>query len=203
MAADCLASYGSLARFKDVQRLHKVGDYSLLGAGGDISDFQEIQHLLDSLVIAERTAEDGHSLGPTEIYEYLSQVMYARRSKMNPLWNALVLAGRKNGRNFLGFVDLLGTTYSSTTIATGYGSMIAQPLLRKAVEGREHEIGEGEAREILKASLKVLFYRDARSLNKFQIATVTDGGVTIGDAESIKTEWDFAEGIRGYGADTQ
>lgn len=203
MAADCLASYGSLARFKDVQRLHQVGDFTVIGAGGDMSDFQELQHTLDSLVIEERTAEDGHSLGPNEVYEYLSQVMYARRSKMNPLWNALILAGRKNGQNFLGFVDLLGTTYTSATIATGYGSMIAQPLLRKAVEGREHLIAEEEARRILKTSLKVLFYRDARSLNKFQIATVNDQGVTIGDAESIDTEWNFAEGIRGYGADTQ
>jgi 20S proteasome subunit beta 7 len=81
--------------------------------------------------------------------------------------------------------------------------MIAQPLLRKAVEGREHLITEDEARSILKTSLRVLFYRDARSLNKFQIATVNDSGATIGDAESIDTEWSFAEGIRGYGADTQ
>ena len=81
--------------------------------------------------------------------------------------------------------------------------MIAQPLLRKAVEGREHEIDESEARQILKTSLRVLFYRDARSLNKFQIAVVNDSGVTIGDAESMETEWKFAEGIRGYGADTQ
>jgi len=168
-----------------------------------MSDFQQLQHMLDTLVIQERTAEDGHSLGPTEIYEYLSQVMYARRSKMNPLWNALVLAGRKKGENFLGFVDLLGTTYSSATIATGYGSMIAQPLLRKAVEGREHLITEAEAREILLISLRVLFYRDARSLNKFQIGVVDDNGVRIGEAESVKTEWNFAEGIRGYGADTQ
>jgi len=203
IAADCLASYGSLARFKDVQRLHKVGEHTILGAGGDMSDFQQLQHMLDTLVIQERTAEDGHSLGPTEIYEYLSQVMYARRSKMNPLWNALVLAGRKKGENFLGFVDLLGTTYSSATIATGYGSMIAQPLLRKAVEGREHLITEAEAREILLTSLRVLFYRDARSLNKFQIGVVDDNGVRIGEAESVKTEWNFAEGIRGYGADTQ
>jgi 20S proteasome subunit beta 7 len=107
------------------------------------------------------------------------------------------------GSSFLGFVDLLGTTYSSATIATGYGSMIAQPLLRKAVEGREHLITEEEARRILKTSLRVLFYRDARSLNKFQIAIVNDNGVSIGDAESIDTEWNFAEGIRGYGADTQ
>lgn len=45
-----LASYGSLARFKDVSRLHKVGDFTVLGAGGDMSDFQYLQSLLDDLM---------------------------------------------------------------------------------------------------------------------------------------------------------
>jgi 20S proteasome subunit beta 7 len=67
---------------------------------------------------------------------------------------------------FLSYVDLLGTTYSASTLATGYGAFIAQPLLRKAVEGREDVITEGEARKILEDSMRVLFYRDARSLNK-------------------------------------
>lgn len=80
--------------------------------------------------------------------------------------------------------------------------MIAQPLLRKAVEGREHLITYSEARQILKDSLKVLFYRDARSLNKFQIGVIDDEGVRIGGEESVETEWSFAEGIRGYGVDT-
>jgi 20S proteasome subunit beta 7 len=44
------ASYGSLARFKDVRRLHKVGDHTIIGAGGDMSDFQQLQHILDGLV---------------------------------------------------------------------------------------------------------------------------------------------------------
>lgn len=67
---------------------------------------------------------------------------------------------------FLAYVDLLGVTYTSSTIATGYGAYIAQPLLRKAVEGREDELTEEQAREIIEQSLRVLFYRDARSLNK-------------------------------------
>jgi 20S proteasome subunit beta 7 len=45
-----VASYGSLARYKDVQRLHPVGTSTIIGAGGDMSDFQYIQHMLDSLV---------------------------------------------------------------------------------------------------------------------------------------------------------
>jgi 20S proteasome subunit beta 7 len=66
----------------------------------------------------------------------------------------------------LGYVDLLGTTYSASTIATGYGSMIAIPLLRKAVEGREETMTEEEGKALLTECMKVLFYRDARSLNK-------------------------------------
>lgn len=48
MAADNLASYGSLARFRDVERLHKVADFTVLGASGDMSDYQYVKHLLDS-----------------------------------------------------------------------------------------------------------------------------------------------------------
>jgi 20S proteasome subunit beta 7 len=53
-------------------------------------------------------------------------------------------------------------TYSASTLATGYGAYIAQPLLRKAVEGREDTLTENEARTILEDALRVLFYRDAR-----------------------------------------
>ncbi|KAI0317584.1 nucleophile aminohydrolase, partial [Amylostereum chailletii] len=99
MAADCLASYGSLARFKDVRRLHAVGDYTIMGAGGDMSDYQYLQTVLDELMISEEvTASDGHKLGPAEIHEYLSQVMYARRSKLNPLWNSILIGGVKDGK---------------------------------------------------------------------------------------------------------
>ncbi|KIJ92673.1 hypothetical protein K443DRAFT_685103 [Laccaria amethystina LaAM-08-1] len=203
MAADNLASYGSLARFKDIQRLHAVGNNTMIGAGGDMSDFQYIQNMLDELMIDEFTAQDGLALGPAEIHEYLSQVLYARRTKMNPLWNSILVGGFKDGQRFLAYVDLLGTTYSASTLATGYGSYIAQPLLRKAVEGREDVITEAEALEIIETSMRVLYYRDARSLNKFQVATITAEGAKISESKSLDTTWSFAEGIRGYGAQTQ
>ncbi|KAI0075010.1 proteasome endopeptidase complex beta subunit [Panus rudis PR-1116 ss-1] len=203
MAADNLASYGSLARFKSIQRLHPVGTSTVIGASGDMSDFQYIQSLLDELIIEEFTAADHHDLGPAEIHEYLSRVMYARRSKINPLWNSILVGGKKDGKRFLAYVDLLGTTYSASTIATGYGAYIALPLLRNAVEGRENELTEEQGRQILENAMRVLFYRDARSLDKYQIATVNDNGVTISDPLKLDTTWAFAEGIRGYGAQTQ
>ncbi|KAF5370480.1 hypothetical protein D9615_009737 [Tricholomella constricta] len=203
MAADNLASYGSLARFKDIQRLQAVGAHTVIGAGGDMSDFQYIQAMLDELIIDEFTAQDGHTLGPAEIHEYLAQIMYARRSKMNPLWNAILVGGVKDGKRFLSFVDLLGTTYSASTLATGYGAHIAQPLLRTAVEGKEDILTEDDALKILEQSMKVLYYRDARSIDKYQVATITAEGTSISETRRLETSWSFAEGIRGYGAQTQ
>ena len=62
--------------------------------------------------------------------------------------------------------DLLGTTYSSSSIATGYGAYIAIPLLRTAVDGREDTLTEEEARKIIEDCMRVLYYRDARSIDK-------------------------------------
>lgn len=46
MAADCLASYGSLARFRNQQRMAALGETTLLGSSGDISDFQFTVNML-------------------------------------------------------------------------------------------------------------------------------------------------------------
>lgn len=43
-------SYGSLARFYVLERLKKVGDYTVIGGGGDYSDFQSIIKTCEELV---------------------------------------------------------------------------------------------------------------------------------------------------------
>ncbi len=155
-------------------------------------------------------------LSPSNVYDYLANLFYARRSKINPLWNAVLVGGwdpsKKErwvyvlqidgsadrdtaplllfnpGRlpmlcdapthsvdpvgSFLGYVDLLGTTYSAPTLATGFGAAMAQPLLREAYEAKAGIDGTGElltadeAEKLLDECMKVLLYRDARSLNK-------------------------------------
>lgn len=93
LAADNLASYGSLARFKDVRRLHKLGTKTLIGAGGDMADFQQLKRMLENLMTEESILDDGHELSTNQVFEYLSNVMYAKRSKMDPLWNTCLVAG--------------------------------------------------------------------------------------------------------------
>ena len=48
--------------------------------------------------------DDGNSLGPKEVHNYLTRVMYNRRNKFDPLWNSLILGGVKNGQKYLGSV---------------------------------------------------------------------------------------------------
>ncbi|BEJ04713.1 hypothetical protein CcaverHIS641_0205300 [Cutaneotrichosporon cavernicola] len=86
---------------------------------------------------------------------------------------------------------------------------LAQPLLREKFEATAGVDGTGplmsaeEAEAVLNECMKVLYYRDARSINKYQIAKVTKNGVEISDSKSAPTVWDFAEGLRGYGAQEQ
>lgn len=163
LATDTLASYGSLARFMNMQRVHQLGQSTVLGASGDMSDMQYVLHELDKLLLDEFNQDDGHNLSPEQTYAWLSRLMYNRRSKIDPLWNSFILGGytppsaeNPQGKPFLGYVDLLGVTYQSSTIATGFGLHLAQPLLRKAVEGREDVLTEEQARAILEGCMKVL-----------------------------------------------
>lgn len=209
IAADNLASYGSLARFTDIQRLIPYENSAVLGIGGDVSDMQHIQRLLASLATDENydNADGSNVLNAKNLHTYLTKVMYNRRSKVDPLWNAVLVAGFDGaGEPFLASVDLLGTAFTAPTLATGYGSMLAQPLLRKLAETDEQakKVTEEEAVRAIQESLKVLFYRDARSMDRYSIAVVTkEHGVQIKTDERLEGQsWAFADRIKGYGTQT-
>lgn len=92
-------SYGSMAMFTKFERLVPVGGGTLLGASGDMSDFQAIQDMLEELRcvvhvcvgggrrrgrmlrMEDHCAADGIVRGPAAVYTFLSRVMYNRRTK--------------------------------------------------------------------------------------------------------------------------
>lgn len=203
------ASYGSLARFTDVKRLRVFNKQSIVGFGGDVSDMQYLDRLLGTLSINENYQSSDHvtALSAQNLHTYLSKVMYKRRSDFNPLWNALLVAGLDDKKKpFLASVDLLGTTFSAPTLATGFGAHLAQPILRRAVPDEEAaaKLTKEEAVETIKQCMKVLFYRDARSMDQYSIAVIDNqSGVDLNESEKLENQsWAFAEGIRGYGTQT-
>jgi 20S proteasome subunit beta 7 len=52
----------------------------------------------------------------------------------------------------------------------------------------------------VKECMKVLFYRDARSMDRYSIAVVTKDGIDLKENEKLENQsWAFADQIRGYG----
>jgi len=202
LAADTLCSYGSMAKYKDARRLAAVNPKTLIGGGGEYSDFQSIIEMLRRNALEDRCTadslyeEDGAEECAKEVWNYMRAVMYNRRNKMNPLWNDLIVAGfsqnsdGSTGDSFLGSVDKIGTAFTDDVLATGFGSYLGIPLLR---EKYRPDLEEGEARALLEDCLRVLFYRDCRALNRVQIAKVTkEDGVQISEPYEIETSWDSA-----------
>lgn len=114
---------------------------------------------------------------------------YHKRNRFNPLWNEVLVAGFKDGKGFLGHVDMIGTAFEDDVLATGFGSYLALPIMRK----RWHaNMTEGEARALLEDCLRVLFYRDCRALNRIQIAKADAGGVAVSQPFALDTVWDLA-----------
>lgn len=212
MAADNLASYGSLARFTDVKRLRSFANTSVVGFSGDVSDMQYLDRHLGELAIDEaygNNASDeaisasAKGLNAANLHTYLAKLFYSRRSKFDPLWNQILVAGLDgDGVPFLAAADLRGTTFTSPSLATGFGAALAQPIMRKYAPTEEAaaQLTREQAVDVVKECMKVLFYRDARSLDSYSLAVVTKEGVELQEDEKLERQsWAFAERIRGYG----
>ncbi|XP_061872111.1 proteasome subunit beta type-4 [Colius striatus] len=197
IAADTMGSFGSLARFRNISRLQKVNDSTMLGASGDYADFQYLKQIIDQMVIDEELLGDGHSYSPKAIHSWLTRVMYNRRSKLNPLWNSVVIGGYYGGESFLGYVDMLGVAYEAPTVATGFGAHLAQPLMREVLE-KKSVLTKEEARDLIERCMKILYYRDARSFNRYEIAIATEKGVEVEGPITLEANWDIAHLISGF-----
>ena len=191
IACDTLGSYGSLARFKDLIRVVRANATTLMAYDGEVSDFQLIQAFLRDIEQEDGFHEDGMIQGPKDTLTHFARVLYQRRSKMNPLWNSLVVGGwdETEQRPFLGTTDMIGTMYEEDVIATGMGMHMALPMLRA---GWRPDLTEEEARKLIASAMEVLFYRDCYTINKITFAVVkSDGTLTVEPPVELKTQWSF------------
>ena len=184
----------------------------MVGFSGDVSDMQYLDRHLNELAIDEAygSAADGDAVSATSnglnaanLHKYLSKLFYARRNKFDPLWNQILVAGLDGeSQPFLAAADLRGTVFTSPSLATGFGAALAQPIMRRHAPTEEAaaQLTREQAVEVVRECMKVLFYRDARSLDSYSLAVVTKDGVELHEDEKLeKQSWAFAERIRGYG----
>lgn len=198
MAGDLLASYGSLARYRDCPRIFKVNNNIILGASGDFADFQYVKSFVQQKIINEECLDDGLTLKPKSLYCWLTRILYNRRSKMDPLWNNFVVAGLQDEKPYLATVDKQGTAYTDKVICTGYGAHIATPLLRDSLD-KKPQLSQADARALVEKCMEVLYYRDARSFPKYQLGVIDlEEGVTIESSLEVPQNWNVAYSIKGY-----
>lgn len=198
IAADRLGSYGSLARFRGISRVMKVNERTVIGAGGDYADFQFLQDIIEQRVIEEECLDDGISYTPKSLHSWLTRVMYNRRSKFNPLWNSVIIGGIENdGSSYLGTVNMIGIAFKDDVIATGFGAHLALPIMRDALE-KKPKLSLADAKELIAKCMEVLFYRDARSIDEFEMAVITPAGTEVISPIPVKSNWDVGLLVMGH-----
>jgi 20S proteasome subunit beta 7 len=196
VAADTIASYGSLVRYEGVLRMAAVGiaNDTILAAGGDYSDYQYILKVVEGKAVEEFAMDDGCTIPPAALHNWLNRMMYQRRTKVDPLWNSVIVAGFRDGVPYLGSSNLYGTMFEDTYMASGLGAHLALPLLRK---GWREDLTEAEARSLLEDCMRVLFYRDTRASSFITIGKVDASGSTITEPFQLETYWEFPAFTRG------
>lgn len=76
---------------------------------------------------------------------------------------------------------------------------MATPILRDALDAKKGQpFTEEEATKLVQQCLEVLYYRDARSWDRYHIATVNDKGSRVDGPFRLKTNWQFATMVTGY-----
>lgn len=224
LACDTLASYGSLAYWQNVSRIAEVADGTALAASGEFSDFQEAQEIIGELARRDRCLADHHPHDAREIWNYMARIMYAKRNKMNPLYNSFLIAGMiADSPGLCFFFDPLFpfflTTHSHTCVVACSDSDKKRPFLGQldlfgtAFETKISATGYGlhlalplmrsewredmtceEGKALLEKCLKVLVFRDARASDRVQMANITADGVEIGEPYHLNTTGEWNSG---------
>lgn len=58
--------------------MQKVGENTLIGASGDLSDYQKIMKMVHEMQTYDMAHDDGCSMTPRDFHQYMGRVMYNR-----------------------------------------------------------------------------------------------------------------------------
>merc|ERR1711962_1208494 len=200
IAGDRLGAYGGLHRFRDIDRMVKLNPNVLLTYTGDVADFQNLREYMEDIQRDEEMYDDGPDLGPTEYFNLLERIMYNKRSKNNPFWNTLIVAGYDVAKDkaFLGQIDSKGSSFEADLIGTGFGGFLVHPLMERELEKIDGVPTKEQAEIIMERALKVLYYRDKSTYNKWSLGTAQKDCSSIEQSRELVTDWSIAKLIVGY-----
>ncbi|CAF0849019.1 unnamed protein product [Adineta ricciae] len=194
LAADVLGSYGSLAKYRNIPRIHQVNEKTVLAIGGDLSDADYIKEAIDSKVEEDLVQEDGGEMTPLALYAWCTRLLYHRRTKFNPLLTNVIVAGMENKEPFLGRVNDKGSAYREFLIMTGIANHLAQGWIRTILEN-SNQLNKDQAEQLMDRIIKQLFYRDCRAFARYRVCIVTNDGIEF-KAKEVQPDWSLAPTLR-------
>lgn len=198
VAADTLVTYGSLARYQNIDRVFKINNSTVLGGSGDYADIQNLKHSIDTRIVEDLCRSDGFSMQPSELSSWITRVLYSRRTTMKPLYVDMVVGGiEKTRQPFLSGIDMRGCAYQNYAVATGMARHLALPLIHEQ-KPREREFDFSEACKLIQDCMRILYYRDTRSIPQYMVCICTNEECSVKGPFKVEENWTFANKVQGY-----
>lgn len=106
VVTDTKLSYGHSSKYFHIDRQFVLNQYCLIAYSGDCADFQWVQNYIEceQEEFRCRNGDMEAYLKPKMVHSLLTSYFYFRRSKLDPIWNTLIVAG-SNSSIFLNLTD--------------------------------------------------------------------------------------------------
>lgn len=156
-------------------------------SSGDYSDFQTVSEILEEEWLHKRVYGKAKQADPEEFAQYLAALCYAKRNKADPFYFESVLAGVKNGKKSLHYVDLYGNKFSDRYITTSFARMMAPPIIDAKYN---EEMSAKDAKLLAYECFRAIIARYKLSVPTLTFVLVTEEGVTE-DAVNVQVKFDY------------
>ncbi|CAD5211579.1 unnamed protein product [Bursaphelenchus xylophilus] len=199
IATDRVASYGKTARYKHIPRQYRVNENVVVAFGGDHADFQWLQNVIERVEEDHKSYDSNIKLTARGLYNYLCSLLYYRRSKMDPLWNTLIVAGMNPEPTydelapFIGVITQRGVAYEAKSVATGMGQMLLNESLERATRDKGGKLNKEEALDLIRTTVQLGYYHDCCADNEIDLTVVDKEGTHLLKPETFVGDWSLAE----------
>ena len=103
----------------------------------------------------------------------------------SPYYMESVIAGTKNGRKYLGYVDMFGTYFENDYLITGIARYFCGHLIN---ESWNPEADLATCMNVIQECFKVMYYRSKNQSTSVIAASVTEQGI-VRDKTKINVEF--------------
>jgi 20S proteasome subunit beta 7 len=195
LASDNSVAYGSHLHYTGFSHFFQLTPQVLLGAAGELADFQALTKELTIQVTREECRTGGRTLLPSEIHCYIKRLMYGRRSRMRPLAITVVIAGlNPDGSTLLAATDLYGASWEDDLIGAGMAKHL-QGCQISSVVNQERE----KVYEAMNEVWKGIYTRDILQRGALEYFDVSGDGIR--QLEDVRIKIDWAGRNQNWGAD--